>query len=103
MDFFGENPRRATLVATLQRLGFLGANMLFSKLAEMYLADKRDGRKAVRLNTLEGYQSAINNHLLPAWGKEEVEAIDFDSVQSWVDSFPEGRGADKAYKTLRRD
>lgn len=76
--------------------------MLFSKLAEMYLADKRDGRKAVRLNTLAGYQSAINNHLLPAWGKEEVETIDYEGVQSWVDSFPEGRGAEKAYKTLRQ-
>ncbi len=76
--------------------------MLFSELCEMYLTDKRDGRKAVRLNTLEGYQSAINNHLLPAWGQEEVESIGYESVQSWVDSFPEGRGAEKAYKTLRQ-
>lgn len=76
--------------------------MLFEKLAKMYFADKKDGRKAVRLNTLEGYTSAIKNHLLPRWGKAEVEAIDFDSVQSWVDSFPDGRGAEKAYKTLRQ-
>ena len=76
--------------------------MLFSELASMYLEDKREGRKAVRPNTLEGYVSAINNHLLPRWGRAEVETIDFDSVQSWVDSFPEGRGAEKAYKTLRQ-
>lgn len=76
--------------------------MLFSELASMYLEDKRDGRKAVRPNTLEGYTSAINNHLLPRWGRAEVETIDFESVQSWVDSFPEGRGAEKAYKTLRQ-
>ena len=67
--------------------------MLFSELAEMYLADKRDGRKAVRANTLEGYQSAITNHLLPRWGQAEVETISFEDVQSWVDSFHEGRVA----------
>ena len=76
--------------------------MLFSELASMYLEDKRGGRKAVRPNTLEGYTSAINNHLLPRWGRAEVETIDFESMQSWVDSFPEGRGAEKAYKTLRQ-
>lgn len=67
--------------------------MLFSELASMYLEDKRDGRKAVRPNTLEGYTSAINNHLLPRWGRAEVESVTYDDVQSWVDSFPEGRGA----------
>lgn len=76
--------------------------MLFSVLAEMYLADKRDGRKAVRANTFEGYASAVNNHLLPRWGQAEAETISFESVQSWVDSFPDGRGAEKAYKTLRQ-
>ena len=76
--------------------------MLFCELAKMYLADKRNGRKAVRPNTLEGYTSAINNHLLPRWGRVEVETISYDSVQSWVDSFPEGKGAEKAYKTLRQ-
>lgn len=67
--------------------------MLFSELADMYLEDKRDGRKAVRANTLEGYTSAVRNHLLPRWGQAEVETISFDAVQSWVDSFPSGRGA----------
>ena len=67
--------------------------MLFSELARMYLADKRDGRKAVRPNTYEGYQSAINRHVLPRWGQAEVESVTYDAVQSWVDSFPEGRGA----------
>ena len=76
--------------------------MLFSELADMYLADKREGRKAVRANTYEGYVGAVNNHLLPRWGKEEVETIGYEDVQSWVDSFPDGRGAEKAYKTLRQ-
>lgn len=67
--------------------------MLFDELCERYLADKRDGRKAVRANTLEGYKSAITNHLLPKWCQAEVETISYDDVQSWVDSFSEGRGA----------
>ena len=62
--------------------------MLFSVLCEMYLADKRDGRKAVRANTLEGYTSAINRHVLPRWSRAEVESVTYDAVQSWVDSFP---------------
>lgn len=70
--------------------------MLFSVLAEMYLADKRDGRKAVRPNTYEGYQLVINNHFLPRWGQAEVETISLEDVQTWVDSFPEGRGAEKS-------
>lgn len=76
--------------------------MLFSELASAYLQDKRSGRKSVRLNTLEGYESAIRNHLLPRWGQVEVESILYDDVQSWVDSFPEGRAAERAYKTLRQ-
>lgn len=76
--------------------------MLFSELCEMYLDDKREGRRRVRPNTLEGYESAIRTHLMPRWGGEEAESIGYDDVQAWVDSFPEGRGAEKAYKTLRQ-
>ena len=76
--------------------------MLFSELAKAYLEDKREGRKAVRANTLEGYSSAIRTHLLPRWGEVEVETIGYGVVQSWVDSFPNGKGAEKAYKTLRQ-
>ena len=76
--------------------------MLFSELAEMYLADKREGRKAVRANTLEGYVGAMRNHLLPRWGRAEVESISYEDVQAWVDSFPDGRGVEKAYKCLRQ-
>ena len=76
--------------------------MLFSELAKMYLADKRDGRKAVRANTLEGYESAIRRHVLPRWGREEVGSVTYDAVQSWVDSFPDGKGAEKSFKTLRQ-
>jgi integrase len=84
------------------RLGFWEEKMLFSELSKLYLADKRDGRKAVRANTLEGYTSAIRTHLMPRWGQMEVESVTYEQVQSWVDSFPEGKGAEKAYKTLRQ-
>jgi integrase len=76
--------------------------MLFSELCAMYLADKRNGRKAVRPNTYEGYESAVNRHILPRWSQVEVESVTCDDVQSWVDSFPDGRGAEKSYKTLRQ-
>jgi integrase len=66
----------------------------------MYLDDKANGRKAVRLNTLEGYQSAMRAHVLPRWGQVEVESVSYEDVQSWVDSFD--RGAEKAAKTFRQ-
>lgn len=76
--------------------------MLFFDLIEKYLYDKEFGRKKVRPNTLEGYRSAITNHLLPKWGSREVESISFDEVQDWVDTFPNGKGAEKAAKTFRQ-
>lgn len=76
--------------------------MLFSDLCALYLTDKRGGRKPIRLNTLEGYESAVRNHLLPRWGEVEVEAIGYEEVQAWIDSFPGGKAAERAYKTLRQ-
>lgn len=72
---------------------------MFDKLVELYLYDKRYGRKPIRLNTLEGYQSAINRHLLPKWGGRAAESITYEELQSWLDGF--GKGAEKAFKTIR--
>lgn len=77
-----------------------GHKMLFKDLFDLYFTDKRDGRKAVRLNTLEGYASAWRTHVGPEWGGREVESIEYDDVQKWVDSF--GPGAEKSYKLLRQ-
>lgn len=74
--------------------------MLFSRLVELYMDDKANGRKRVRLNTLEGYRSAFRTHVLPTWGDREVESIEYEEVQEWVDGF--GKGVEKAWKCLRQ-
>lgn len=76
--------------------------MLFDELASAYLDDKERGRKAVRPNTLEGYRSAMRAHLLPRWSGVEAESITYEQVQEWVDAFPGGRAAERAYKVLRQ-
>lgn len=73
--------------------------MLFSEAAAEYMADKR---KRLRATTLEGYESAIHCHLLPAWGGREMETITFEEMQEWVDSFALPGAAEKAYKTFRQ-
>ena len=79
--------------------------MLFSELIAEYTLAKTEGKhhtKVVRRNTWEGYESAIRLYVEPKWGQAEVGSVTYDDVQSWVDSFPDGRGAEKAYKTLRQ-
>lgn len=73
--------------------------MLFSEAATEYMADKR---KRLRATTLEGYESAIRCHLLPAWDGREIEMISFEEMQEWVDSFALPGAAEKAYKTFRQ-
>lgn len=73
--------------------------MLFSEATAEYMADKR---KRLRATTLEGYESAIRCHLLPAWGGCEIETITFEEMQEWVDSFALPGAAEKAYKTFRQ-
>lgn len=50
--------------------GRLDLEMLFSEAATEYMADKR---KRLRATTLEGYESALRCHVLPAWGDREVD------------------------------
>ena len=76
--------------------------MLFDEIAYLYVEDKAEGRKPVRPNTLEGYLSAIRCHLMPKWSGREVETIDADEIQAWVDSFERPGAAVKAFKTLRQ-
>lgn len=73
--------------------------MLFSDVAAEYMDDKK---KRLRATTLEGYASAIRCHLMPMWGKSEVESISFEEVQDWVDGFALPGAAEKAYKTFRQ-
>lgn len=73
--------------------------MLFSTAAAEYMADKD---KRLRATTLEGYRSAIRCHLMPQWGKRDIETITFEQVQDLVDSFDMPGAAEKAYKTFRQ-
>lgn len=73
--------------------------MLFSDAATEYMDDKK---KRLRATTLEGYRSAIRCHLMPMWGKREIDSISFEEVQDWVDGFALPGAAEKAYKTFRQ-
>ena len=73
--------------------------MLFSQAAAEYMSEKSRTRRA---NTVEGYASALRRHVLPRFGHLDVEAIDPDDVQEWVNSFALPGAARKAYKTLRQ-
>lgn len=75
------------------------SKMLFSDAVTEYMADKG---KRLRATTLEGYRSAIRCHLMPQWGKREIETISFEEVQDWVDGFDLPGAAEKAYKTFRQ-
>ena len=76
--------------------------MLFEQAAYLYIQDKTEGRKPVRPNTLEGYLSAIKCHLMPRWCGVEIEAINADQLQAWVDDFDKPGSAAKAFKTIRQ-
>lgn len=71
----------------------------FAEAARLYMEEKERTRRA---NTVEGYRSALNRHVLPRFGALDVSEIDPDDVQEWVRSFERPGAAEKAYKTLRQ-
>lgn len=73
--------------------------MLFSEAADLYMSEKR---RRLRASTLEGYESALRLHVLPAFGERELSGVAYEDVQAWVDSLPLPGQAEKAYKTLRQ-
>lgn len=73
--------------------------MLFEIAANEYMADKR---KRLRATRLEGYESAIRRHLMPRWEGVELESIEPEDIQEWVDGFDLPGAAAKAYKALRQ-
>lgn len=73
--------------------------MLVSTAVVMYMGEKR---ARLRATTIEGYESALRRHVLPRWGSVDIERIDPDDVQRWVDGFELAGAAEKAYKTLRQ-
>lgn len=73
--------------------------MLISEAAAEYMSEKRRTRRA---NTVEGYESALRCHVLPRWGSCDIESIQPEDVQDWIDSFELPGAAHKAFKTLRQ-
>lgn len=73
--------------------------MLFETAVEKYMDDKR---ARLRACTVEGYESALRTHLHAKWDGVEIESIEPEEIQAWVDSFELPGAAEKAYKTLRQ-
>lgn len=64
-----------------------------------YLPEKTSKRRA---STVAGYDSSVRLHVLPRWGACEIEDVDPDELQEWVDSFERPGAAEKAFKCLRQ-
>ncbi len=64
-----------------------------------YLPEKRIRRRA---NTVDGYESSINKHVIPAFGSRLLDEITRDEIQSWIDGFELAGAAEKAYKCIRQ-
>lgn len=58
--------------------------------------------KRVRVNTLQGYKSAIDAHIIPRWGTYELDSITHNELQAWIDEFSTRGAAEKAFKTFRQ-
>lgn len=71
--------------------------------AAHYLPAKRKRRQP---NTMYGYESSLNLHVLPKWGGMQIADITRDAVQDWVDELATTDagigGTEKAYKCLRQ-
>ena len=79
-------------------------NLTIGEIAlEHYLPEKRRRKRA---NTVDGYVSSINLHVLPKWGDMRICEITRDAVQDWVDELGKTKagpgGTEKAYKCLHQ-
>lgn len=66
---------------------------------DYYLPEKRIRRRA---NTVDGYESSIKKHVIPAFGDRRLDEITRDEIQSWIDRFDLAGAAEKAYKCIRQ-
>lgn len=73
--------------------------MNINEISIAYLAEKEQRRRA---STVDGYRSSINLYVLPEFGDQEIEAIEPEAIQDWVDSFEKPGAAEKAFKCLRQ-
>lgn len=54
---------------------------------EQYARDWLDGRHDLRASTRTAYTTAINKHLVPAFGPMPIEAVTVAAVRSWFASY----------------
>lgn len=73
--------------------------MNINDLSTLYLSEKEQRRRA---STVDGYKSSINLYILPAFGNLEIDQLEPEAIQSWVDEFELPGAAEKAYKCLRQ-
>lgn len=73
--------------------------MLFEDATAAYLSDRR---RRLRRCTIAGYESAKRCRLAPRWSDIELESIEPEDVQEWVNSIGLPGAVRKAYKTLRQ-
>lgn len=76
-------------------------SLTISEIWNGYYLPEKHARKAIQ--TVRGYVSSYQLHILPKWGHLKLTEIDRDEVQKWMDSFADNPGGgQKAYKTLRQ-
>lgn len=73
--------------------------MNITKIATEYLEEKEQRR---RTSTVDGYRSSITLYVLPEFGERDVDSIEPEQIQSWIDSFEKPGAAEKAFKCLRQ-
>ena len=73
--------------------------MNINEISVAYLEEKKQRRRA---STVDGYRSSINLYILPTFGNCEIEAIEPETIQAWVDGFTKAGAAEKAFKCLRQ-
>lgn len=64
-----------------------------------YLPEKKAKRAE---STVAGYDSSMRLYVLPRWGECEIDDINPDDLQEWIDSFDQLGAAYKAFKCLRQ-
>lgn len=74
--------------------------MIISDIYEAHYHPEKIARRAP--STVHGYDSSIRLYVLPRWGAYEIEEIEPDDLQAWVDEFKLPGAAEKAFKCLRQ-
>lgn len=73
--------------------------MKIKELSVIYLQEKEQRRRAT---TVDGYRSSIEIYVLPEFGEMEIDEIEPEQIQDWVDSIEKPGAAIKAFKCLRQ-